>query len=495
MKNKTMSEENKLEKKYYVTVGMEVHAEVKTESKMWCACKNDPFNSEPNINVCPVCLAEPGALPVANIEALRSIIKVGLAVDGNIANFTEFDRKNYFYPDMPKAYQITQYKYPVVSGGKLAGIDITRIHMEEDTAKSDHEKGSYTLIDFNRAGVPLMELVTEPVTYNTKEEAAKGSANFCKEYQRLLRTLEVSDADMEKGQLRLEANISVTLDPKVFGTKCEVKNLNSFNSVEKAIMYEVDRHIDMLAKGETILQETRGWNEVKLETFSQRKKENANDYRYFPDPDLPKIYLHEVFDIKKMRSELPELSNIKKEKYTKIGLSEKQIDQLLDDNILGKYYESGITLLSNSNNNLSDEKNNEAKKILANYLLSDALGFISKDNNLKFPKVENFVAIIIMLSGDKLSSRGAKDLLLDIMMKDVAGTDLESRAKELNLIQTVDMDAVKKVVEKVIKENSKEWTEYKAGSTKLEMFFVGKCMKESAGSGNPKAFIEILKSL
>lgn len=480
--NKTIKDSGS---KYYVTVGMEVHAELKTKSKMWCACKNDPFLSQANANVCPVCLAEPGALPVANIEALRSIIKVGLAVDGEIANFTEFDRKNYFYPDMPKAYQITQFKYPVVSGGKLAGIDLTRIHMEEDTAKSDHEKGLYTLIDFNRAGVPLMELVTEAITYNSKEEAAKASANFGKEYQRLLRTLGISDADMEKGQLRLEANISITKDPKVFGTKCEVKNLNSFNSVEKAIMYEVDRHTDMLARGETILQETRGWNEVKLETFSQRKKENANDYRYFPDPDLPKMYLHEIFDIEKMRSELPALPNVKKEKYLQIGLSEKQIDQLLDDNVLGQYFESGILLLDN----------NENKKVFSNYLLSDALGFSAKDTNLKLPLVSNFTNIITMLSNEKLSSRGAKDLLLDIMTSDVLENNLEPRAKELNLIQTVDPEAVKKVVEKVIADNQKEWLEYKAGAVKLEMFFVGKCMKESAGSGNPKAFIDIIKTL
>lgn len=481
--------ETKTEKKYFVTVGMEVHAELNTMSKMWCSCKNDPFNSDPNQNVCPVCLAEPGALPVANLEALRSIIKVGLAVGGNIANFTEFDRKNYFYPDMPKAYQITQFKYPVVSGGKLAGIELTRIHMEEDTAKSDHEKGSYTLIDFNRAGVPLMELVTEPITYNSKEEAAKASSDFCKEYQRLIRTLGVGDANMEKGQLRLEANMSITLDPKVFGTKCEVKNLNSFNSVEKAIMYEVDRHADMLAKGETILQETRGWDETKMETFSQRKKENANDYRYFPDPDLPKMYLHEIFDIEKMRSDLPELPNVKKEKYLSIGLSEKQIDQLLDDNILGKYYESGIKLL----------KTNEESKTFSNYLLSDALGFIAKDNNLILPKAESFTEIITMLSSDKLSSRGAKDLLLNIMENsDKYNTENKSIldiATSLNLIQTVDPETVKKVVAKVISENQKEWTEYKAGAVKLEMFFVGKCMKESAGSGNPKAFIEILKSL
>ncbi len=489
-----MTEENKtakdLDSKYYVTVGMEVHAEVKTDSKMWCACKNDPFNSEANTNVCPVCLAEPGALPVANKKAIESIIKVGLAVDGNIANFTEFDRKNYFYPDMPKAYQITQFKYPVVSGGKLAGIDLTRIHMEEDTAKSDHEKGSYTLIDFNRAGVPLMELVTEAITYNSKEEAAKASANFGKEYQRLLRTLGISDADMEKGQLRLEANISITKDPKIFGTKCEVKNLNSFNSVEKAIMYEVDRHTDMLAKGETILQETRGWNEVKLETFSQRKKENANDYRYFPDPDLPKMYLHEIFDIEKMRSELPELPNIKDKRLADLGLQEKQRYLLLENTTLANYYDNVCKLLDDIYKNSP-----EVKLLAANYLLSDIAGIMSKENITNLPYENHLAEIIQMTHEGKLSSRGAKDLLLVIMKeKSDINLSVEEKAKELNLIQVVDPEANKKIVEKVIADNQKEWLEYQAGAIKLEMFFVGKCMKESAGSGNPKAFIDIIKS-
>ena len=323
--------ENTSEKNYFVTIGMEVHAELNTKSKMWCSCLNDPFNSDPNVNVCPTCLAEPGALPVSNLEAIKKIVKVGLATGSTIANFTEFDRKNYFYPDMPKAYQLTQYLYPVVSGGELNGIELTRIHQEEDTAKSDHEKGGYTLLDFNRAAVPLMELVTEPITYTSKEEAATKSADFGKALQRLLRTLEVSDANMDKGQLRLEANISITLDPKKFGTKCEVKNLNSFNSVEKAIIYEVNRHADMLARGETIIQETRGWDENKLETFSQRKKENAHDYRYFPCPDLPKMYLHEMFDLEQMKKDLPELPEAKKLRLESYSINEKQVTGLLDE--------------------------------------------------------------------------------------------------------------------------------------------------------------------
>ena len=466
---------------YFVTIGMEIHAELKTKSKMWCNCANVPLETEANKHTCEICLAEPGTLPVPNREAVEKVIRVGLAVRANIADFTEFDRKNYFYPDIPKGYQISQYKYPIVSGGTLAGVPLTRIHLEEDTAKSDHEKGAYTLVDFNRAGVPLMELVTDPVTYNSAEEAAKTSANFGKELQRLLRTLGASDADMEKGQMRLEANISITKDKNVFGTKCEVKNLNSFASVEKAIMYEVDRHADLLAKGEKVVQETRGWDEVKNETFSQRKKENAQDYRYFPDPDLPKMYLHSEFDLDKLKSELPDLPWNIKDTLTSYNLQPKQIEQLVDNNELYIYYKSA-----------TDGLNPEEKKTLANYLCTDAVGYMSKDDTLKLPNAAHLSSMIKMISANKLSSRGAKDLLLDIMKND---TDPEARANELGLIQVVDTDALKKVVEQIVAENQKEWTEYKAGADKLLMFFVGKCMKASNGAGNPQMFIEILKSL
>lgn len=478
LKSKTGSESRS---DYYVTVGMEVHAELKTKSKMWCGCANIPLETSPNKNICEICTAQPGTLPVANMEAIKHMVNIGLAVDGNIADFTEFDRKNYFYPDIPKAYQITQYKYPIVSGGILEDIPLTRIHLEEDTAKSDHAQGSYTLIDFNRAGVPLMELVTDPVTYNNKEEASKKSADFGKSLQRMLRTLGASDADMEKGQMRLEANISVTKDKNVFGVKCEVKNLNSFNSVERAIAFEVERHIDLIETGGTVLQETRGWDESKMETFSQRKKENAHDYRYFPDPDLPKMYLHGIFDLEALKSALPELPITKKNRLTEIGLQEKQIEQLLDDVYMGKYF-------TTASENLSIEE----KRTLANYLCSDAVGYTSKDPSVKLPNEKTFSALISMISQNKLSSRGAKDLLLEIMKNDVVATELENRAKELNLIQTIDTDSLKKTVDTVIAENNEQWTEYKNGADKLLMFFVGKCMKASNGAGNPALYTSII---
>ena len=264
-------------------------------------------------------MAHPGALPVINKKAVEHVVKVGLAVDGKVADYTEFNRKNYFYPDIPKGYQISQYKYPIVSGGNLANFQITRIHLEEDTANSKHDRGDYSLIDFNRAGVPLMELVTEPHTFESAGEAASSASRFAKELQLLLWYLNVSEANMEKGEMRVEANISVSkidprkfglnqsegligrtdLDKSVLGTKVEVKNLNSFRSVERAIKHETERMTNLIdaGKGTEIVQETRGWDEVKQSTFSQRRKEDSHDYRYFPDPDLPNLKLSEVFSV------------------------------------------------------------------------------------------------------------------------------------------------------------------------------------------------------
>src|ERR1035437_4075451 len=271
-------------RKYYPTIGLEVHAELKTLTKMFCSCKNDPDEENPNVNICPVCMAHPGALPVINKKAIENVIKVGLAVNGQIADFTEFDRKNYFYPDIPKGYQISQYKYPIVSGGHLANFDITRVHLEEDTANNKHDRGDFSLIDFNRAGVPLMELVTEAHTFENSEDAATAVSVFAKEYQMILWYLGASEANMEKGEMRVEANVSISPDKdKKWEAYVEVKNLNSFRSVEKAIKYEVDRMIELFETGKEseIVKETRGWDEGKQKTVSQRKKESSHDYRYF----------------------------------------------------------------------------------------------------------------------------------------------------------------------------------------------------------------------
>ncbi|HEY4493117.1 MAG TPA: Asp-tRNA(Asn)/Glu-tRNA(Gln) amidotransferase subunit GatB, partial [Candidatus Paceibacterota bacterium] len=300
---------------YLPTIGLEIHAELKTRTKMFCDSKNDSDEVRPNVNICPICTAQPGTLPTINREAVKHVLKVGVACGSNLADYSEFDRKNYFYPDIPKGYQISQYKYPLVSGGSLNGVALTRIHLEEDTARSQHgstgspqDAGDFSLIDFNRAGLPLMELVTEPVMHD-----AKTAGNFARELQLLLRYLGASEANMEKGQMRVEANISVAQNvngkAQKLGTKVEVKNINSFRAVEKAIEYEVKRQIEELEGGGVVVQETRGWDDAKGKTFSQRKKESSHDYRYFPEPDLPKLKLSEVaeFTTEGLKKGLPEL--------------------------------------------------------------------------------------------------------------------------------------------------------------------------------------------
>ncbi|MCK4799592.1 Asp-tRNA(Asn)/Glu-tRNA(Gln) amidotransferase subunit GatB, partial [Candidatus Parcubacteria bacterium] len=278
--------------KYEPTIGMEVHVELKTNSKMFCSCANDPDEIKPNKNICPICMGHPGTLPVANKKAVEYVIKTGLALDCKIAELSKFDRKNYFYPDLPKGYQISQYDQPLCEKGHLLindrKIGITRIHLEEDTGKLIHPKGAaHSLVDLNRAGTPLMELVTEPEISSSVE-----AKEFCRQFQLIVKCIGVSDADMEKGQMRCEVNISLKpVGQKEFGTKVEIKNLNSFRAVERSIEYEIKRQTEVLGEGGKINQETRGWNADKQETYSQRKKEEAHDYRYFPEPDLPPLDL------------------------------------------------------------------------------------------------------------------------------------------------------------------------------------------------------------
>src|SRR3989344_7843479 len=360
--------------KYTPTIGLEIHAELKTATKMFCNSKNDPDESRPNVNVCPVCMGNPGTLPVVNKEAVKSVLKVGLALGGELADFTEFDRKNYFYPDIPKGYQISQYKYPFVSGGELNSVKITRIHLEEDTATSLHSDAtSYklpatSLLDFNRAGVPLMELVTEPVIHSAKE-----AADFAREFQLLLRYLGVAEANMEKGEMRVEANISITrsdlspdLRSDLLGTKVEVKNLNSFKVVEKAIEYEIKRQTKILEEGEKIAQETRGWDEQKGETFSQRQKEESHDYRYFPEPDIPKMKLSEFpeFSIEALKKELPELPKAKRERYTKdFEIKKNDIEIFIQNKKLAEFFEVVAKILG--------EK--KLIQLSANYIINDGV--------------------------------------------------------------------------------------------------------------------------
>jgi aspartyl-tRNA(Asn)/glutamyl-tRNA(Gln) amidotransferase subunit B len=458
---------------YRPTIGLEIHAELDTRTKMFCACLNNPDEAAPNTNICPVCMAHPGTLPVINREAVHKVLLVGSALGSTLADYTEFDRKNYFYPDIPKGYQISQYKYPLVSGGKLRGVELTRIHLEEDTASSQHE-GEKSLVNYNRAGVPLMELVTEPVIHDAETAGA-----FARELQLLLRMLGAGEANMEKGEMRVEANISISADDTL-GTKVEVKNLNSFRSVERAIAFEIKRQIQLLEKGEKVSQETRGWDEAKQETFSQRKKESSHDYRYFPDPDLPKLLLSEIpeFGKEALKKELPELPWEKRERYIASGLSAEYAEMFVQDERFGNFFEKASTILPS------------AQKLIANYIGSDIAGMVAKegDEGLAHISPESLAKLMESVAQGALSSRGAKDTLTEVFKN---GGDLIEISKKY--LQQSDEGAIGAIVEKVLAAHPAVAADYKAGKEAALQFLVGQGMKESRGSANPSILAEMIK--
>lgn len=490
---------------YYPVIGIEVHAELKTNSKMFCSCKNDADETRPNVNICPVCMAHPGTLPVPNKKAIENVIKVGLAINADIADFSEFDRKNYFYPDIPKGYQITQYKYPIVSNGHLADFDITRIHLEEDTANSKHDRGDFSLIDYNRAGVPLMELVTEAHMFDSFESASKATGNFGRELQLLLQYLGVGEANMEKGEMRVEANISLAqkskLDEKgvpaivgrldlskykgALGTKTEVKNLNSFRSVERAVLFELNRMKEMIeaGKGDELVQETRGWDEVKQSTFSQRAKEDAHDYRYFPEPDIPKFYLHKLFDLNNLKTGLPELPSGRRTRFlNEFGIKAEDTESYINDKELGDYFEQVVPLLT-------DKKYIQTA---SNFLTSDYVGLKKTTPEAKLPSVAHFAELVTLFGENKISSRTAKDILAMIVINDESPAKI---AEEKNLFQSNDTEGLKVLAQKILDENPDVVATYKGGKENAIMALVGKVIKESNGSANPQLVIETLKEL
>ena len=474
---------------YKLTVGLEVHAELKTRTKMFCNSANDPFNSQPNVNICPVCMAHPGTLPVINKQAVKHVLKVGAAVGGSLADFTEFDRKNYFYPDIPKGYQISQYKYPLVSGGSLNGIKLERIHLEEDTASSSHEGSAGSLVDYNRAGVPLMELVTTPTIHSAEEAGA-----FGRELQLLLRTLGVSDANMEKGEMRVEANISISKTDKL-GTKVEVKNINSFRSVERAIAYEVERMTRILEGGPgEIVQETRGWDENNQTTFSQRKKESAHDYRYFPDPDLPKLKISEIpeFSREALLAEMPELPWAKRERFVRdYGVKPANAEAFTIDKTLGDLFEETMNLVRSDleNSGLRSDLG-KFSVLVENYITSDIAGLMKSNDSLGALTAESLANLMKMIGEGKLSSRGAKDTLAILFTE---GGDPETIATEKGFIQTNDEGALKTMVAEIIAANPTVVADYKSGKVALLQFFIGQGMKLSKGSANPETLKRLLE--
>lgn len=469
---------------YIPTIGLEIHAELRTETKMFCCSKNDTEEKKPNVNICPVCMGYPGSLPTLNKQAIRHVLTLGAAVGGQFADYTEFDRKNYFYPDIPKGYQISQYKHPLVTGGELSGVALTRIHLEEDTAKSSHSEDApdvdYSLLDFNRAGVPLLELVTEPVIHD-----AETASQFAKELQLLLVYLGASHANMERGEMRVEANISVAKKgEEKLGTKVEIKNLNSFKAVEKSIRYEIERHIAVLEKGESVVQETRGWDENKEETFSQRVKEDSHDYRYFPDPDLPKLFISEIPEFSKeaIEADLPELPGAKRERYKReYGLKDQDIEIFVRDLEWGRFFEDAVSILGDS----------KLAVLASNYISSDLKTLIPTDA---------FGEVMKMIDEGLVSSRGAKDLLKVIQERVEDGTwtsDVQVRdtAQDLGLIQKSDTAELEKVAQKIISENTTAVEEYKKGKEASLQFLIGQAMKETKGSANPKILKEVFERI
>jgi aspartyl-tRNA(Asn)/glutamyl-tRNA(Gln) amidotransferase subunit B len=500
---------------YITTIGLEIHIELKTKTKMFCGCLNDSEERHPNVNVCPVCLAHPGVLPVINQEAVAGVLKLGLALNAKIAKVAKFDRKNYFYPDLPKGYQISQYDKPFCLGGYLEipifaekngvqssksempipnfkKIRIRRVHLEEDTGRLIHsDDGKNTYVDFNRAGVPLAELVTEP-DINLATEARR----FAEELRSILRYLGIANADMEKGELRCEVNISLAKEGSdELGTKVEIKNLNSFRAVEQSIEYEIKRQTEILEEGGKIIQETRGWDEPKGITVSQRSKEEAHDYRYFPEPDLLPLKPSELFDLDDLKRAVPELPNEKRLRFMKeLGLRFNEADSLVWGPLSASYFEDVVSELDNFQTT-SGERREKRIKLFYNYFTSDLRGLMT-ESGAKFEDIKvnphNFAHLIDFVDKNMISSAAAKAVLAEIFL---SGADPEIVIKEKNLFQVSDLKDLADIIAKIIADNPKVAEDYKKGKETVLQFLVGQVMKETEGRANPGVVAQQLKSI
>lgn len=470
--------------------------ELKTASKMFCNSKNGlGLEREPNVNICPVCTGQPGTLPVPNEQAIRFVQMAGLALNCELNLKTKFDRKNYFYPDLPKGYQISQYDQPLCGKGELKingkNIGITRIHLEEDTGKLIHPKGvDYTLVDFNRAGVPLMELVTEPDIESGEEARA-----FCQKLQQICRYLGISDADMEKGMMRCEANISVYKkgEDKLSGTKVEVKNINSFKFVEKAIAYEIERQIEVLESGKKVVQETRGYDSNRSATVSQRTKESAHDYRYFPEPDIPPLKFSKEY-IEELKRHLPELPEAKAKRIGhEYSLPGKDVEIIISEKDLADYFENVAGEIKEKISCREfevDEK--KAIKLAANYIITELRKHLTKHshsiNDIEIT-AENYAELICFVASGKINSSAAQTVLLEMYE---TGGDPSQIIEEKNLMQVSDEGELANIVDKIISENVQSVEDYKAGKENALKFLMGQVMKETKGKANPKIVQDML---
>jgi len=470
--------------KYEAVIGLEVHAQLQTKTKIFCGCETR-FGEDANTRTCPVCIGMPGVLPVLNRKAVEYIVKTGLATHGTVSSYSRFARKNYFYPDLPKGYQISQFELPVIEGGyvelvidgKVKRIGITRIHLEEDAGKNLHQSaGNASLVDLNRAGTPLMEIVSEP-DIRSAEEASE----YLKKLRSILRYIEVSDADMEKGNFRCDANVSIRpVGVKEFGTRAEIKNVNSFKFVQKAIEYEIKRQAQVLDEGKRVVQETRLFDSAKGVTFSMRSKEEAHDYRYFPEPDLVPIRIS-ADAIEELRKAIPELPDAKRERFVRAyGLPEYDADMLTQSRALADYFEATSKLSGQP-------------KIVSNWMMGELMRLLNADaKEIEDCPIrpERLSGMIKMIEGGVISIKIAKTVFEEMYK---TGRDAETVVAEQGLVQVSDTGAIEQIIVDVINANPGQAVEYRAGKEKLFGFFVGQVMKASKGKANPDMVNQLLK--
>lgn len=468
---------------YEAVIGLEVHCQLLTESKAFAPISTE-FGGAPNTQVSPLCLGHPGTLPVLNENLVRYIIRMGLATGCSVARKSIFARKNYFYPDLPKGYQISQYETPICSNGKITikadgrekDIGITRIHMEEDAGKSIHDQDPYnTLIDLNRAGVPLIEIVSDPDIRSPQEAYA-----YLTRIKQIVQYLEICDGNMEEGSLRCDANVSVRpKGQKAFGTRTELKNMNSFRNVERALQYEIDRQIDVIESGGKVVQRTLLWDANKLETRQMRTKEEAHDYRYFPEPDIPPVIVTDAM-LGEIKAELPEMPDVRQQRFVdEFDMSEDDARIITDDRYLADYFEEVLSYVDNP-------------KPVSNIILTEVLRVLN-DRSISIREfsisAERLAGLVRLREDDKINSSAMTEIF-DAMLE--GEKNAEAYAKELNLLQVSDTGFIEPIVDEVIDEHPDEVERYRGGKKGLIGFFIGQVMQRSQGKANPNLVREMI---
>lgn len=475
-----------LREKYEVVIGLEVHAQLKTKSKIF-APDSCEFGCEQNTNICPITLGMPGVLPVLNKEVVNMGILTGLALNSEIPERCKFDRKQYFYPDLPKGYQISQYDEPICIGGHLdingKRIGITRAHLEEDAGKLVHAGAdglagsSYSLVDLNRAGTPLLEIVSEPDMRSSEE-----AKNYMEELRTIVRYIGICDGNLEEGSMRCDANISVMLKGATeFGTRAEIKNVNSFKALQRAIEYEIDRQIEIVEEGGKVIQETRLWDDNSGETRSMRGKEDAHDYRYFPEPDLMPLQISREW-VEQIRATMPELPAAKRQRYMDLGLSEYDANILVEQMNLALFFDEVLKLNANA-------------KITVNFLMGEIAAYL-KDEKLEITDTKltpkNLAELVELIDKNVISNNIGKQIIFDMLKE---GTPANEIVEKKGLKQITDEGAIKEIAQKVVDSNPEQVAAYKAGKVQILGFFVGQIMKETKGRANPTTVNDLLKEL